>query len=116
MTTRPAMSDPFAEFAVWEEGPIGPDETGKAAGLYGHLTPPKLHMHIAGGHCTSMARQDRQGNRHPAVWLRLVAGIVGTGPRYHILTGMMDAEVAAQLGEILIVAAKQAALDIKAAS
>jgi hypothetical protein len=83
-------------------------------GWYGLFTAPKLHHHFAGAHGTSTARKDRHGTLHPAVWLKFIMGVIGTGPRYHVLEGLMDADMAEELGQILLQAAKQSRLDMEA--
>ncbi|MCP4897364.1 MAG: hypothetical protein GY906_10370 [bacterium] len=106
--------DPLSAFAVWEGQVLGPDLE-LDPGFYGEgIRVPKIHCHLAHGHVTSSGRQDRQGVVHPAVYLRLALGVIGTGPKYHIVDVLVDADVARDLAIGLAGASTRSALDIEA--
>lgn len=71
------------------------------------------HLHIAGGWGMSSARTAGDGTKHPIVYLKLVAGVVGTGPRYHVLHAIVDADVALELSKVLAMAAERGRLDVE---
>ena len=106
------MKDPLAPFQEWEGQELG-EEMVREPGWYGITKTPALKLHYAGAHCTSTARVDRHGEHHPAVWIRLLVKVIGT-ETYHIIEGMMDADVATDFAEGLSVTASQAPLDIAA--
>lgn len=108
-------SDALASFKAWEGEDLG-ENRNDAPGFQGFHTAPKAHLHIAGAWVMSSARRDGHGQVHPAVYLRQVAGVVGTGPRYHVLDGIVDADVAEDWGRSLIEAAAAARRDVEASS
>ncbi len=108
----PDKTDPLAQFAEWEGQELG-DDIIKRPGFYGLIRAPKLHLHYAGAHVVSTARQDRNGKLHPAVWIRVAIKVIGT-ETYHIVEGMMDAPMAKEFAEALQEAAERAPLDIAA--
>ena len=106
------MKDPLAPFQEWEGQELGDDKI-KEPGFYGLLKAPKLHLHYAGAHVVSTARKDRYGKLHPAVWIRVAIKVIGT-ETYHVVEGMMDAEMATEFAEALADTAIRAPLDIEA--
>ena len=106
------MDDPLRDFREWEGQLIG-SEIDLEPGFYAPDTPPRLVLHYAGGHVQSSARKDRNGQLHPAVWLKLILKVIGT-EKYHIVEGFLDAEIALELGKGLIEAAERAPLDLAA--
>lgn len=107
------MTDELESFKAWEGESLGDNRAG-VAGFQGRHRAPNPHLHIAGAWGMSSAREDGAGNLHPAVYLRQVAGVVGTGPRYHVLDGIVDADVAEEWGRMLIEAAEAARRDVEA--
>lgn len=105
--------DPLAHFKAWEGESLGENRE-EIPGFRGAYKAPAVHLHIAGAWGMSSARRDGEGNVHPAVYLRQVAGAVGTGPRYHVLDGIIDADVAEGIGQILVAAAAAARRDVEA--
>ncbi len=106
------MKDPLSPFQEWEGQELG-DDVIKKPGFYGLLKAPKLHLHYAGAHVVSTARRDRHGELHPAVWIRIAIKVIGT-ETYHVVEGMMDAEMAEEFAGALADAAVRAPLDIEA--
>ena len=107
------MSDYLAHFAAWDGEPLGPNED-LPPGYYGAKEAPVTMLHYAGAWGMSTARQDRNGVRIPAVYLRTIAGVLGTGPAYHVLDGVVDADIAEEWGQTLIMAARRAREDAEA--
>ena len=107
------MNDPLANFQAWEGQPLAEDDVKDEPGFYGLSRAPRLRLHYAGSHVTSTARKDRNGDLHPAVWLRFIVKVIGT-ERYHVVEGMMDASIALELALYLAQAAERAPLDIAA--
>lgn len=107
-------TDALASFKEWEGEDLGEDRQ-DAPGFQGLHRAPGVHLHIAGAWGMSTARRDGEGNLVPAVYLRQVAGVAGTGPRYHVLDGIVDADVAEEWGRMLIEAAAAARRDVEAA-
>lgn len=105
--------DPLAAFTVWEGQALG-EERVTEPGFQGEFQAPAVHLHVAGAWAMSSGRRDGKGIVHPAVYVRLLAGVVGTGPRYHLLEGIMDADIARELGETLIACADRSVVDIAA--
>ena len=108
-------TDILGAFKEWEGEDLGENRIDEP-GFQGLHTPPVTHLHIAGAWGMSSAREDAQGTLHPAVYLRQVAGVLGTGPRYHVLDGIVDADVAEEWGRMLIEAAAASRRDVEAAS
>jgi hypothetical protein len=82
-------------------------------GLYPIPAPSRL-CHLAGAQAVSAARTDPNGIRHPAVLLQLVAGVVGTGPKYHVVNLLVDSDVASQASRILASCSAAAVFDVVA--
>lgn len=106
-------ADPLTPFKEWEGEELGENRE-EQPGFKGLFRAPSPHLHIAGAWAMSTARRDGEGDLHPAVYVRQIAGAVGTGPRYHVLDGLIDADVAEDLGQTLIGAAQAARRDIEA--
>ncbi len=104
--------DPLADFREWEGQELG-ENLDAAPGFHGVERPPSNRLHYAGAHVTSTARVDRHGDLHPAVWIKVAVKVIGT-ETYHIVEGMMDADIAAEFAEWLKDAAERAPLDIEA--
>lgn len=104
------MADPLRDFKPWEGEELGPDRVEPKPGWVGKRRAPRVFLHIAGawGESTAMGRE---GDR-PAVYLRMVAGAAGTGPRYHVIDGVVEADIAEQWGRLLIEAAQAARRDV----
>ena len=85
--------DPLRDFREWEGQAIGEDRDGKPG--FVDERPPANSVHYAGAHVTSTARVDRDGVQHPAVWIRVAVKVIGT-ETYHVVEGMMDADIAIQ--------------------
>ncbi|MGI8425437.1 MAG: hypothetical protein ACR2M4_02340 [Actinomycetota bacterium] len=103
--------DPLEAFAVWEGQKLGEnhDET---SGFRRTFKAPRAHVHIAGGWGTSTKAYGSDDT--PGVYVKILMGVVGTGPAYHVLEGFMDADTAKELGEVLISAADRAHKDAQA--
>lgn len=99
-------------FKRWEGEELG-ENWEHEPGFEGKRLAPNPHLHIAGAWCMSSARQEASGALIPAVYLRQVAGVVGTGPAYHVLDGIVDADVAEQWAEALFGAAKASRKDVE---
>jgi hypothetical protein len=106
------MKDSLSDFREWEGQDLGED-TDLKPGFYGLTKPPRLALHFAGAHVTSTARRDRYNVLHPAVWIKLAVKQIGT-ETYHVVEGMMDAEIATEFAEALALGAERAPLDIQA--
>lgn len=107
--------DALSSFKAWEGEELGENRQA-APGFVGVFRAPNPHLHIAGAWGMSSARRDGDGDLHPAVYLRQIAGVIGTGPRYHVLDGVVDADVAEEWGHMLIDAAAAARRDVEADS
>ncbi len=107
------MKDPLAQFREWEGQLLGP-ERDATPGFFSPERPPRNMLHYATAHVTSTARVDRNENLHPAVWIKAAVKVVGT-ETYHVVEGMMDADMAIEFAEALKGAAERSPLDIVAA-
>jgi len=105
--------DYLAHFAAWDGKELGWNED-LPPGYYGSMEVPVTMLHYAGAWGMSIAREDRNGVRIPAVYLRTIAGQIDTGPEYHVLDGVVDADVAEQWGQMLMAAAQRAREDMEA--
>lgn len=115
VTSNNHTGDYLAHFAAWDGGPLGPNED-LPPGFYGSREAPVTMLHYAGAWAMSTARRPASGDPVAAVYLRIVAGQLGTGPEYHVLDGVVDADVAEQWAEALNLAARRAREDIAAGS
>lgn len=104
------LSDPLALFPIYEKPESDRDEP---PGLAKTDTDGPL-LHVAGFFATSAARTDRNNTRHPAVHIRAVTGVVGTGPTYRTVDLIVDSDIAGHLARILNACAARAVLDVVA--
>lgn len=111
------ITDPLRDFKRWEGEELGADQDQKP-GFYGVIQTSARLIHVAAAHVTSTARRQYEAGKEPqlvpAAIIRLVAGVIGTGPRYHVLELVVDADIGAQLGAILQAAAQRSAEDLEA--
>jgi hypothetical protein len=104
------VKDPLAAFAAWEGQKLGPEIDGPP-GFTGEFRAPSAHLHYAGAWVTSTA-MTQAGVLVPAVYLKTVAGVLGTGPRYHVVEGIVVAEIAEDWGRAMVAAAERSRLDV----
>lgn len=105
--------DALADFKVWEGEELGENREGMP-GFTGVFRAPSKHLHIAGTWGMSSMRRDGEGEIHPTVYLKQIARTIGTDTPYHVLDGVVDADVAEQWGQMLIDAAATARRDVEA--